>query len=232
MPPARTGAAETTTAARWADRADGATGPNGRFESPVVVGGIKGGLHGGTIEETQSRTGTPRRTIALIGFLVVLVIAQKLDAAGRDGSPGGILAFSDGEKPDGMPSLLPRPIAFFLFTLVAGPDAGVQDLTLDQIRSIYAGKVVNWREIGGNDLPIRLVSRNPGSGTRAAFQRRVHLRRAGRRVAGRELPALPDQPGGRRHHPGARRPALRRPGQPGDLPPDVNRSCEAVSEPG
>ncbi len=84
-----------------------------------------------------------------------------------------MLAFSDGEKPDGMPGLLPRPIAFFLFTLVANDDAGVQDLTTDQIRRIYRGEVTNWHDIGGKDLPIRLISRNPGSGTRAAFQRRV-----------------------------------------------------------
>jgi phosphate transport system substrate-binding protein len=85
----------------------------------------------------------------------------------------GTLAFSDGEKPDGLPALLPRPLAFFLFTLVVNDDAGVRDLTLDQIHRIYQGDVANWSDLGGNDQPVRLVSRNPGSGTRAAFQRRV-----------------------------------------------------------
>ena len=72
-----------------------------------------------------------------------------------------------------MPGLLSRPIAFFLFTLVVNADAGVADLSVDQIEQIYQGKVSNWRQIGGKDLPIRLISRNPGSGTRDAFQRRV-----------------------------------------------------------
>jgi ABC-type phosphate transport system substrate-binding protein len=94
---------------------------------------------------------------------------QSLDAS----KDAGTLAFSDGEKPDGLPSLLPRPLAFFLFTLLINDDAGVQDLTLDQIHKIYQGQVTTWSEIGGNDQPVRLISRNPGSGTRAAFQRRV-----------------------------------------------------------
>jgi phosphate transport system substrate-binding protein len=202
---------------------------NGAYPEPQVVGGIKGGVSGGGIQETRSRTGTPKRVIALIAFLVVLVVAQlgvflrssganpidcasgELSIAGstafepiareaarsyqnqcsdasfefdmRGSGEGlqaldvarqpGMLAFSDGEKPDGLPALLPRPLAFFLFTMVVNDDAGVQDLTLDQVHKIYLGQVTNWKELGGNDTPLRLISRNPGSGTRAAFQRRV-----------------------------------------------------------
>ncbi|WP_308121295.1 substrate-binding domain-containing protein [Paractinoplanes bogorensis] len=85
----------------------------------------------------------------------------------------GELAFSDGEKPDGMPGLVARPIAFVLFTLVVNADTGVKDLTTAQIRRLYRGEIGNWKEIGGADEAVRLISRNPGSGTRAAFQRRV-----------------------------------------------------------
>ncbi len=96
-----------------------------------------------------------------------------LDRAGREGAAAEVLAFSDGEKPAGMPGLVPRPIAFFLFTPVVNGGTGVNDLSLDQVRRIYRGDVTNWREIGGRDVPVRLISRNPGSGTRSAFQRRV-----------------------------------------------------------
>lgn len=100
-----------------------------------------------------------------------------LDRAGRagDGEPpaGNLLAFSDGEKPAGMPGLVSRPIAFLLFTPVVNAGTGVNDLTVDELRRLYRGEVTNWREVGGRDVPVRLVSRNPGSGTRAAFQRRV-----------------------------------------------------------
>ncbi|MFF5291403.1 PstS family phosphate ABC transporter substrate-binding protein [Paractinoplanes globisporus] len=203
------------------------------YAPPKVACTIKGGVTGGKIQETRSRMGTPKRVIALIGFLVAIVIAQLvvftqsnngapldcasghvnvtgstafapivqeaaksyqdlcpgatfafdmrgsgeglqfLDQAGRDGKADGQLTFSDGEKPSGMPALLPRPIAFVLFTLVVNGDTGVSDLTIDQIKQIYQGKISNWQEIGGKNLPIRLISRNPGSGTRNAFQRRI-----------------------------------------------------------
>ena len=44
----------------------------------------------------------------------------------------------------------------------------MKDLTLAQIKDIYTGKITNWKEIGGNDAPIVVVSREDG--TRDAFQ--------------------------------------------------------------
>lgn len=81
---------------------------------------------------------------------------------------GDFLAFSGGRKSDDMPALIGRPISFFLFALVANPDAGVRDLSLARVKDIYAGKVTNWKGIGGTDLPIHLITRHRGSGTRAA----------------------------------------------------------------
>lgn len=86
---------------------------------------------------------------------------------------GDRVAFSDGPKSDGRPQLLPRPVALSLFALVVNKDAGVQDLSLKQIRNIYAGKITNWNQVKGNNVPIHLVSRNPGSGTRTTLERQV-----------------------------------------------------------
>ncbi|AQS69766.1 substrate-binding domain-containing protein [Streptomyces pactum] len=102
-----------------------------------------------------------------------------LAAAGEEAEPedgeglGDRLSFSDGPKSDGRPQLLPRPVALSLFTLVVNEDTGVQDLSLKQVREIYAGKITNWKQVNGNDLPVQLVSRNPGSGTRTTLQRQV-----------------------------------------------------------
>ncbi|MFC0116261.1 substrate-binding domain-containing protein [Kibdelosporangium aridum] len=84
-----------------------------------------------------------------------------------------VLAFSDGAKADLQPQLLPRPVAFMLFTLVVNKDAGIGDLSIDQVRRLYDGQVQNWREIGGNDVPVTLISRKPGSGTRTTFQHQI-----------------------------------------------------------
>lgn len=48
---------------------------------------------------------------------------------------------------------------------VVHPANPVSDLTLDQIRDIYAGKIRNWNEVGGPDMRIIKVSRDTNSGT-------------------------------------------------------------------
>jgi phosphate transport system substrate-binding protein len=57
--------------------------------------------------------------------------------------------------------------------IVVHPDVAVDGLTKDQVRDIFAGEVVNWSEVGGPDKPIVVVSREEGSGTRAAFEEMV-----------------------------------------------------------
>lgn len=98
-----------------------------------------------------------------------------LNAEGQkttSGSPA-MLAFSDGTKGGQYPRLLPRPVAFMLFTLVINKDAGVEDLTLEQVKRLYDGRIANWKDIGGMDVPVRLVERSADSGTRTAFEQRV-----------------------------------------------------------
>jgi phosphate transport system substrate-binding protein len=50
-------------------------------------------------------------------------------------------------------------------------EAGVRALTTGQISRIYDGKVVNWKEVGGNDLPIRLIDRPQESAVRMALSK-------------------------------------------------------------
>jgi phosphate transport system substrate-binding protein len=47
--------------------------------------------------------------------------------------------------------------------------AGVTSLTKDQIRKIYDGTITNWKELGGPDQEIYVISREQGSGTRDTF---------------------------------------------------------------
>lgn len=53
--------------------------------------------------------------------------------------------------------------------VVVNADNPVKDLTAEQIADIYAGKIKNWKEVGGDDKKITLYSRDASSGTRGAF---------------------------------------------------------------
>jgi phosphate transport system substrate-binding protein len=46
----------------------------------------------------------------------------------------------------------------------------VSNLTIDRIRDIYTGAVTDWNQAGGRAGKIAVVSREPGSGTRGAFE--------------------------------------------------------------
>ena len=59
--------------------------------------------------------------------------------------------------------------------VVVDPANTVEDLTKDQLTSIYHGTVTNWKDVGGNDAPIVVVGREAGSGTRGAFEELLKL---------------------------------------------------------
>ncbi|GAA0769009.1 phosphate ABC transporter substrate-binding protein [Clostridium subterminale] len=61
-------------------------------------------------------------------------------------------------------------IAYDGIALVVHPSNEAENLTIEQIKGIYTGAITNWKEVGGKDAPIVVVSREDGSGTREAFQ--------------------------------------------------------------
>jgi len=53
------------------------------------------------------------------------------------------------------------------------PNNPVRNLTLAQVKGIYTGQITNWREVGGKDETIVVLSRAPSSGTYLYFQEHV-----------------------------------------------------------
>lgn len=49
-------------------------------------------------------------------------------------------------------------------------NAGVKNLTTEQIAKIYSGEITNWKDVGGNDKAIAVLAREDGSGTRECFE--------------------------------------------------------------
>ncbi|KAF0141528.1 MAG: phosphate transport system substrate-binding protein [Stygiobacter sp.] len=96
------------------------------------------------------------------------------------GSAVGIQSASSGAAQIGMADLVTLPeeakgltstvVAKDGIAIVVNPKNKINNLTTDQARDIFNGKIVNWNEVGGDDVPITVVSREAGSGTRTSFE--------------------------------------------------------------
>jgi phosphate transport system substrate-binding protein len=70
-------------------------------------------------------------------------------------------------------SLTEFVVAFDAIAIVVHPSNPVDGLTLQQLSDIYLGKITNWKEVGGEDRPIVLLSRESNSGTYVYFLENV-----------------------------------------------------------
>jgi phosphate transport system substrate-binding protein len=57
--------------------------------------------------------------------------------------------------------------------LVVNPKNPISELTTDQLRQIFNGSLKSWKEVGGPDQPIQVLSRESSSGTYAFFNEHV-----------------------------------------------------------
>lgn len=111
----------------------------------------------------------------------------KIDIQGV-GSTAGIKAISDGTTDIGMSSrelstsekalnLKETVIALDGIAMIVNPANSIQDIKKDDILKIYKGEIKNWKELGGADQEIIVVSREVGSGTRGAFEELLKLQK-------------------------------------------------------
>jgi len=75
------------------------------------------------------------------------------------------------------------------------PSAGVKSLTMAQIRSVFTGAVANWKEVGGADLPIKVVLAFGADGTRVAVRQELfpetdYVKTAIVRNSAKDVPAV------------------------------------------
>lgn len=132
--------------------------------------------------------------ILITGSTTVLPVMQKAGEAFMAAHPDISLAISGGGSGNGIKALneglckvamssrdikaseleearakgvRPQRLAIAVDALlpVLHPSNPVNALSLDQLRDIYAGKIVNWKEVGGRDEKIVVISRDTSSGT-------------------------------------------------------------------
>lgn len=108
---------------------------------------------------------------------VVLNPESVIDIQGG-GSSAGITAvqshtadigMSSRSLQDGEKGLWQIEIAKDGLVLIVNPKNQVENLTLDQISSIYTGEITQWSQVGGEEAKIHVIAREEGSGTRSAF---------------------------------------------------------------
>lgn len=73
----------------------------------------------------------------------------------------------DGELESGV---VENIVAIDGIAVITDKNNTVADITTDQLKDIYTGKVKNWSELGGADEAIVVIGREAGSGTRGAFE--------------------------------------------------------------
>lgn len=59
--------------------------------------------------------------------------------------------------------------------IITNPANPITDISVENLGKIYSGEITNWNQLGGNDAPIVLVSREGASGTRSAFEELIKL---------------------------------------------------------
>jgi phosphate transport system substrate-binding protein len=133
-------------------------------------------------------------TLVIKGSTTVLPVAQVALEAYMKSHPGVNISLSGGGSGEGIKALIDRStdianssreikeketasakakgvspmehvVAIDAIVPIVNPRNKVNGLTLDQLSQIYQGKITNWKEVGGDNIPIVVVSRDSSSGT-------------------------------------------------------------------
>jgi phosphate transport system substrate-binding protein len=150
-------------------------------------------------------------TVVIKGSTTVLPIAQAASEAYMKAHPGINISLSGGGSGDGIKALIDKStdianssrdmkkeeielaktkgvnptehiVAIDAIVPIVNPKNKVKGLSIDQLSQIYQGKITNWKEVGGDDLAIVVVSRDSSSGT---FESWGHLILSGSKVTPR-----------------------------------------------
>ena len=140
--------------------------------------------------------------IIIKGSTTVLPIAQKVAEVYMKANPDVRISISGGGSGNGMKALIdgstdiadssrfikpkevklavdkgrfpvPFAVAYDCIVPVVHPSNSMTNLTLDQLKAIYKGEIKNWKDVGGPDRKIVVISRDTSSGTYEVWETKV-----------------------------------------------------------
>ena len=105
-----------------------------------------------------------------------ITIAQTSSTSGLfDVEAGSVYIATSGIPASaGQADLVDHKVAVVVFAAVINRNVtGVINLSTNQLQGIYSGTITNWKQVGGPDLPITVVSLPPTSDIRATFEKYI-----------------------------------------------------------
>lgn len=116
-------------------------------------------------------TGTGKGMISLVeGKVTVAAASESLD----DAVASAQKAAKEAEKSFNKPGNLEfHSLYMDSIVVVVNKDNPVANLSKDQLKDLNTGKVKNWKDVGGPDLPVKVVTSHAGSATRQVFQKQI-----------------------------------------------------------
>jgi phosphate transport system substrate-binding protein len=140
--------------------------------------------------------------ISMNGSTTVLPIAQKTAEAYMKEHPDTKISISGGGSGNGIKALIDKttdianssraikkeemeqakakgadPVEFIVaydcIVPVVHPSSPLKNITVDQLKALYKGEIRNWKEIGGPDKPVVIISRDTSSGTYEVWEEKV-----------------------------------------------------------
>jgi len=140
--------------------------------------------------------------LVIKGSTTVLPIAQKVVEAYMKQNPDVKITLEGGGSGNGMKALVdgttdianssrfikdkevsqavekgrypvPFAVAYDCIVPVVHPSNPLANITLEQLKKIYMGEIKNWKELGGSDNPVVVISRDTSSGTYEVWEERV-----------------------------------------------------------
>jgi phosphate transport system substrate-binding protein len=104
-----------------------------------------------------------------MGFQALIKNETDICASSRPMMPHEVRQLAEKRQRLGIAHLVAKD-ALSIYLNKANP---VSNMSLDQLKSIYSGKITNWKEIGGEDHRIIPIARSPNSGTFYYFKEHV-----------------------------------------------------------